>query len=58
MINITIAWMALPFFIGFIIYLLPKFDRILALGMALVSAAYAVFVFLRPSPLDIKLLDN
>ncbi len=58
MINITIAWMALPFFVGFLIYLLPKLDRILALGMALVSTAYAVFVFLGPSPLDIKLLDN
>ena len=58
MINITIAWMALPFFIGFLIYLLPKFDRILALGMALVSAAYAALVFLEPSPLDIQLLDN
>ncbi len=58
MINITIAWMALPFFVGFLIYLLPKFDRILALGMALVSAAYATVIFLEPSPLDIKLLDN
>ena len=58
MINITIAWMALPFFVGFLIYLLPKFDRILALGMALVSAAYATLIFLEPSPLDIQLLDN
>ena len=58
MINMTIAWMALPFFVGFLIYLLPKFDRILALGMALVSAAYATLIFLAPSPLEIKLLDN
>ncbi len=58
MINMTIAWMALPFFVGFLIYLLPKLDRLLALGMALVSAAYAALVFLEPSPLDIKLLDN
>ena len=58
MINITIAWMALPFFVGFLIYLLPKLDRILALGMALVSAAYATLIFLEPSPLDIQLLDN
>ncbi|MDJ0903989.1 MAG: cation:proton antiporter [Xenococcus sp. MO_188.B8] len=58
MINITIAWMALPFFVGFLIYLLPKLDRLLALGMALASAAYAALLFLAPSPLDIKLLDN
>ena len=58
MINITIAWMALPLFVGFLIYLLPKLDRILALGMALISAAYATLIFLEPSPLDIKLLDN
>ncbi len=58
MINITIAWMALPLFVGFLIYLLPKLDRILALGMALISAAYATLLFLEPSPLDIKLLDN
>ena len=54
MINMTIAWMALPFFVGFLIYLLPKLDRLLALGMALVSAAYAALVFLEPSPLEIK----
>ena len=58
MINITIAWMALPLFVGFLIYLLPKLDRILALGMALTSAAYATLLFLEPSPIDIKLLDN
>ncbi len=58
MINITIAWMALPFFVGFLIYLVPKLDRVLALGMALLSAAYAAIVFLQPSPLDIQLLDS
>ena len=58
MTNITLAWMALPFFIGFLIYLLPKLDRFLALGMALFSADYALWIFLKRSPLDIQLLDN
>lgn len=58
MIDITIAWLALPFFIGFVIYLFPKLDRILTLGIALVSAAYAVVIFLLGSPLNIQLLDN
>jgi multicomponent Na+:H+ antiporter subunit D len=44
--NITIAWLALPFFIGFVIYLLPKLDRILAIGIALISAIYALQIFL------------
>ncbi|NEQ77333.1 MAG: cation:proton antiporter [Okeania sp. SIO2C9] len=58
MTNITIAWMALPFFIGFVIYLLPKLDRFLALGIALVSANYALAIFSTQSLLNIQLLDN
>ncbi len=53
-----IAWIALPFFIGFVIYLLPKLARFLALGIALLSAGYALGIFLERSPLDIQLLDN
>ncbi|MGL4880320.1 MAG: cation:proton antiporter, partial [Waterburya sp.] len=58
MINITIAWLALPFFIGFVIYLLPRLDRILALGIAIISAIYALQIFLEPSPINLKLLDD
>ncbi|MDJ0515842.1 MAG: cation:proton antiporter [Trichodesmium sp. MO_231.B1] len=58
MTNITIDWMALPFFVGFIIYLLPKLDRFLALGIAFVSADYALYIFADPSPVNIKLLDS
>ncbi|MGB3695729.1 MAG: proton-conducting transporter membrane subunit, partial [Spirulinaceae cyanobacterium] len=58
MTNITIAWIALPFFVGFVIYLLPKLDRFFALGIALVSGVYSLQIFLEPSPLDIQLLDN
>ena len=54
----TIAWLALPFVVGFVIYLIPKLDRLLALGMALVSAGYVFQVFLASSPLDIQLLGR
>ena len=57
MIDITITWIAVPFFIGFVIYLLPQLDRWLALGMVLISAAYALQLFVN-EPLDIQLLDN
>ncbi|MFB2973424.1 cation:proton antiporter [Aerosakkonema sp. BLCC-F183] len=56
--NITIAWIAFPFFVGFVIYLLPKLDRYLSLGTAIVSAAYAFWLFAQPSPLKLILLDN
>ncbi|MFW6295996.1 MAG: cation:proton antiporter [Halothece sp.] len=58
MTQITIAWIALSFFIGFVIYLIPKLDRWLALGIALASAVYSGLLFLEPSPLNIQLLDS
>ncbi|MEA5505437.1 cation:proton antiporter [Halotia wernerae UHCC 0503] len=56
--TITIAWIALPFFLGFVIYLLPKLDRCLALCMALASAGYGLQLFITQSPLTLQLLDN
>ena len=58
MTEITIAWIALPFFIGFVIYLLPQWGRWLALAVALVSAVYALTIFLQSALLNIQLLDN
>ncbi|MDJ0572288.1 MAG: cation:proton antiporter [Pleurocapsa sp. MO_192.B19] len=55
---LPIAWITLPFFIGFVIYLLPKLARLLALSIALLSAGYAAQIFLMGSPLNIQLLDN
>ncbi|MCC3500696.1 MAG: cation:proton antiporter [Microcoleus sp. PH2017_15_JOR_U_A] len=55
---ITIAWLTIPFFIGFVIYLLPKLDKYLALAVTFVSAGYALQLFLEKSPLQLKLLDN
>ncbi|WP_339459460.1 cation:proton antiporter [Nodularia spumigena] len=56
--NITIAWIALPLFLGFVIYLLPKLDRYLALFVTLVSAGYALALFFNQSQLTLTLLDN
>lgn len=66
MTTITITWIALPFFVGFLIYLLPKIDRYLALGVALASGAYACQLFVNSSlklgygesPLTLQLVDN
>ena len=58
MTNLTIAWIALPLFVGFVIYLFPKLDRLLALAITIVSAVYAYLVFVSPAALEIQLLDN
>ncbi|PPS38582.1 cation:proton antiporter, partial [Chroococcidiopsis sp. TS-821] len=56
--TLTVAWIALPLFAGFVIYLIPKLDRYLALGVTLVSMAYALSVLITPSPRTLQLLDN
>jgi multicomponent Na+:H+ antiporter subunit D len=55
---ISIAWITLPFFLGFVIYLLPKLDKYIALCTTLISVAYAFQLFFYQSPLTLKLLDN
>jgi multicomponent Na+:H+ antiporter subunit D len=56
--TITIAIIALPFFLGFVIYLIPKLDKYIALCVALASALYGLGLFVQQSPLELKLLDN
>lgn len=55
---LTIAAIALPLFVGFVIYLLPKLDRYLALAVSLFSAVYAFQLFFERSPLTLQLLDH
>lgn len=57
MITLTLTWVALPFFVGFISYLFPKLDRYLSLGVAIASSGYALLLFVQP-PLTLKLLDS
>ncbi|MEG4808304.1 cation:proton antiporter [Microcoleus sp. F8-D3] len=56
--TLTLAWIGLPFFVGFSIYLIPKLDKYLAIFGALVSAAYAFLLFAMPSAVTLELLDN
>jgi multicomponent Na+:H+ antiporter subunit D len=56
--TMTIAWVVLPFFLGFTIFLFPKLDRYLGLLGAVISAGYAWQLFVQKSPLELKLLDN
>lgn len=56
--TITLVWIALPFFVGFSIYLLPQFARYLALAVALVSLGYGLQRLFDPLPLTLELLDR
>lgn len=56
--TLTIAWITLPFFVGFLIYLIPTLDRFFALGVTLVSIAYALLQLIEPSSLTLSLLDS
>ncbi|TAF51564.1 MAG: cation:proton antiporter [Oscillatoriales cyanobacterium] len=55
---LTITWVAIPFFIGFSISLLPQLDRLLAFVVTLVSIAYAGLLFVAQSPQQLELIDN
>ncbi|MEM9538508.1 MAG: cation:proton antiporter [Cyanobacteria bacterium P01_E01_bin.42] len=55
--TITIAWVALPFFVGFLIYLLPRLDRSLSLLTALTSIGYGSWLCFH-DPFTLTLLDN
>ncbi len=55
---ITLVWIALPLFVGFSIYLLPKLARILALLVSLGSLAYGLWQTLAATPLTLELLDS
>ncbi|GAP95357.1 cation:proton antiporter [Leptolyngbya sp. NIES-2104] len=58
MTELTLIWIAFPFVVGFMIYLLPRLDRVLAMLGALFSAAYAVQLFVSQTPIDLRLLDH
>ncbi|NJN30131.1 MAG: cation:proton antiporter [Synechococcales cyanobacterium RM1_1_8] len=56
--TMTLIWIALPFLIGFSIYLLPQLARILALAMALVSMGYGLASLSSSSMMTLQLLDS
>ncbi|HBL10972.1 MAG TPA: cation:proton antiporter [Cyanobacteria bacterium UBA11162] len=55
---ITISWIGLPFFVGFVIFLLPQLDKYLAMFAALASAVYAFQLFALPAPVKLELLNH
>ena len=56
--SITIAWIILPLFVSFSIYLLPRLARHLALAIAIVSALFALQWLFAPEALTLNLLDS
>lgn len=54
----TVVWIALPLFLGFVIYLLPSLDRFLALAITLLSAAYGLFQIIFPTVTQLQLIDS
>jgi len=58
MTQMTIAWIALSFFVGFVIYLAPNFSRGLALAVALTSLGYSALIFLKSEPIRMQVLES
>ncbi|BAZ88475.1 cation:proton antiporter [Dolichospermum compactum] len=56
--TITLTWIATPFFLGFIIFLVPKLNRHLTLWGTIASAAYGLQLFIERSPITLNLLDS
>jgi multicomponent Na+:H+ antiporter subunit D len=58
MTTLTLIWITFPFLVGFVIYLLPRLDKTLALCGALVSVGYAMGLLIHRSPQTLRLLDH
>lgn len=58
MTTLTTIWLVLPLFVGFCIYLLPRVDRLLVLGIAGASALFGGMLVWQQSPFTLLLLDN
>jgi multicomponent Na+:H+ antiporter subunit D len=56
--TLTIVWLALPFFVGFLSYLLPQGHAFSALLITLSSLSYGLWQVFSASPLSLELLDH
>lgn len=55
---LMIASIAIPLFVGFSIYLLPKLDRYLTFGVVLVSMAFGLLLIQQPQVFAVQLSDS
>lgn len=55
---ITIIWIALPLFLGFVIYLQPPLARIFASVIAIASLAYSLFQIFSLTPTTLTFVDS
>lgn len=56
--TFSLIWIALPLFVGFSIYLLPKLARVLAIAVSALSFTYGLWHILDPTPIALQLLDS
>lgn len=56
--TVTLIWATLPLLVGFSIYLFPRLDRLLAMGVALTSLLYGLWWIMQPGSLSVQLLDS
>jgi len=56
--TLTITWIALPLFIGFLIFLLPQLDRYLVLITLITSTIYGLEILIANLEFPLTLLDN
>lgn len=58
MINLTIAWIALPLLLGFTLYLIPKLDKYFVLFSTLISLFYSLKILINNENFQYQLLDS
>lgn len=56
--KLTLITIALPLFVGFLIYLIPKVDRILSLLTVIFTATYALLIIINQLEINLVLLDS
>ena len=56
--TITTVWIGIPFFLGFMVFLVSQLNRHLALLGTLVSAAYGIELLIKQPEIQLNLLDS
>ena len=56
--SLTLVWVTLPFIVGFVIYLLPKLDRLLTITTLAITTIYPLWILISKAEFTIALTDN